>query len=429
MADIIIRNGYLLTMDPDRGDVEKGTLVIDNGRIVEIAAATDRKADKEIDAAGCVVMPGLVNTHGHLAMTLFRGYADDLPLKTWLEDYMWPAEAKTTEEELLVGARLGCLEMIRSGTTAFADMYFGMDQTARAVEESGLRAALTYGMIDLGNREKAAAELREGTRFAREWNGKAGGRITTMYGPHAPNTCSKEFLERVLQRGREDGLGFHIHLLETAAERDEIQKLHGIGAVELLNTMGFLSPDVLAAHGVWLTDDDMKILAERGVHISHNPVSNMKLASGIAPVAAMLDAGVSVSLGTDGCASNNNLDLFEEMKTAALLQKAVTGDPTALPARKVLEMATVNGARALGVDSGMLRKGLNADVIVVEMDQPHLTPVYDVLSQLVYAASGRDVRTTIVDGAVLMENRRLISVDEDEILDRAAALSRGLPFR
>jgi 5-methylthioadenosine/S-adenosylhomocysteine deaminase len=308
-------------------------------------------------------------------------------------------------------------------------MYFAMDQTARAVEESGLRAALTYGMIDLGNREKADAELREGTRFAREWDGKAGGRITTMYGPHAPNTCSKEFLERILDRARGDGSRLHIHLLETEAERVEIRERYGVGALGLLDDIGFLGSDLLAAHGVWITEDEMDILGDRGVHISHNPVSNMKLASGVASVAAMLDAGVSVSLGTDGCASNNNLDLFEEMKTAALLQKAMTGDPTVLPARQVLEMATVNGAKALGIDSGMLRKGMNADVIVINMNQPHLLPVFDVPSQLVYAASGRDVAATIVGGRILMENREVKIVDEERVLAQMVRLSRGLPFQ
>ena len=314
MADIIIKNAYILTMDPDIGDIENGIVVIENGIITETGTSTDAVADKIIDAHGSVVMPGLVNTHCHAGMTLFRGYADDLQLSDWLENHIWPAEAQLTGDDLYTGTMLACLEMIRTGTTAFADMYIHEDRVAQAVEESGVRAALSYGMIDLGDEERARKELEEGRQFVMEWNGKADGRITTMYGPHAPNTCSKEFLKTVREQATKDNVRIHIHILETEAELNLMKERHGVCSIHLLDGFDFYKPDVLAAHCVWLSDGDIKILAERGVNISHNPVSNMKLASGIAPVAKLLAAGANVSLGTDGCASNNNLDIFEEMK-------------------------------------------------------------------------------------------------------------------
>lgn len=429
MADIIIENAYILTMDPEKGDIENGVLVIENGIIKEIGSSTESKADKVVDAEGNVVMPGLINTHCHAGMTLFRGYADDMTLQDWLENHIWPAEAKVTEEDIYVGTQLACLEMIKSGTTAFADMYIHMDRVAQAVEESGIRAALSYGMIDFGNTEKADAELKEGSRFVKEWNEKAEGRITTMYGPHAPNTCSREFLIRVKEQAVKDNARIHIHVLETEAELNYMKENFGMCSIHFLKNIDFWGPDILAAHCVWLSDGDIKILAEYKVNISHNVISNMKLASGIAPVAKLIDAGASVSLGTDGCASNNNLDLFEEMKTAALLQKVSTMDPTVLPARKVLEMATVNGAKALGINSGMLKEGCNADIIIVDMKKPHLTPSYDVASHMVYAACGKDVRTTIVNGKILMEDYRVISLDEQSILEKMEKTSKELLSR
>jgi 5-methylthioadenosine/S-adenosylhomocysteine deaminase len=429
LANIIIRNAYILTMDPERGEIQNGVIVIDNGLIREVAESTNESARKEIDAHGCVAMPGLVNTHCHIGMTLFRGYADDLPLKVWLEERIWPAESQTAEEDIYRGSLLGCMEMIRSGTTAFADMYFHMNRTAQAVEESGLRAALSYGMIDFGDTAKADAELKEGIRFCRDWNRRGDGRITTMYGPHAPNTCSREFLLRVKGQAEKDELGCHIHILETQGERDTMTAEHGMSSVKYLNNLGFFDRDVLAAHCVWVTEEEIGILADSGVHVSHNPVSNMKLGSGIAPVAKMLTEGVRVSLGTDGCASNNNLDMFEEMKTAALLQKVNMKDPSVLSAREVLKMGTVNGAKALGLNSGVLKAGFNADLILIDMKQAHLTPVFDVPSHLVYSASGRDVRTTIVNGSILMENSRIIGLDEEQILRSMEEHAKGLHFQ
>jgi len=429
MADIIIKNAYVLTMDPDSGDLKNGTVVIEDGKITEIGEKTKESADTVIDAKGSVVMPGLANTHTHAAMTLFRGYADDLQLAEWLEKNIWPAESQLKAEDVYKGSLLACLEMIKSGTTSFADMYFHMDETAKAVEESGLRASLSHGLIELWNEEKGETDLKEGKRFVRAWQGAADGRIKTMYGPHAPNTCSEEFLIKVKEEAHKDGAGLHIHVLETEAELNAMKERYGKCSVHLLEDIGFFGPDVLAAHCVWLSDGDIEILRQRGVNVSHNPISNMKLASGIAPVHKMLERGVNVTLGTDGCASNNNLDLFEEMKTAALLHKVSTGNPTALPARQVLEMATVNGAKALGTETGMLKVGRKADVIILDMKKPHLTPCFDVPSHLVYSAKGCDVRTTIVDGKVLMDNYRVLALDEEKVIEEARTAAEELVAR
>jgi len=416
-------------MDPDAGDLKNGTVVIEGGKITEIGEQTKEHAETVIDAKGSVVMPGLVNTHTHAAMTLFRGYADDLQLAEWLEKHIWPAEAQLRAEDVYRGSLLACLEMIRSGTTSFADMYFFMDETAKAVEASGIRASLSHGLIELWNEEKGETDLKEGKRFVRAWQGAADGRIKTMYGPHAPNTCSDEYLAKVKEEARKDGAGIHIHVLETEAELLAMKERYGKCSVHMLDDIGFFGPDVLAAHCVWLSDGDIEVLREKGVNVSHNPISNMKLASGTAPIYKMLERGVNVSLGTDGCASNNNLDLFEEMKTAALLHKLSTGNPTALPARQVLKMATVNGAKALGTESGMLKAGMKADLIIVDMKKPHLTPCFDVPSHLVYSAGGSDVRTTIVDGKVLMDDYRVLVMDEQKVIEEAQKAAEELAAR
>lgn len=426
MADIIIKNAYVLTMDPDLGDLKNGVVVIEDGRITEIGEKTNESAETVIDAKHSVVMPGLVNTHTHAAMTLFRGYADDMQLAEWLEKCIWPVEAQLTAADVHKGSLLACLEMIKSGTTSFADMYFFMDETAKAVEQSGLRASLSHGLIELWNAERGEKDLQEGRRFVKTWQGAAGGRIQTMYGPHAPNTCSEEFLAKVREEASRDRVGIHIHLLETEGELKSMKEMYGKCSVHLLEDLGFLGPDVLAAHCVWLSEGDIEILRKRGVNVSHNVISNMKLAVGVAPVHTMLEKGVKVSLGTDGCASNNNLDLFEEMKTAAILHKVNTFNPAALPAKKVIEMATVNGGRALNTETGILKAGKKADVIIVDLKKPHLTPCFDVHSHLVYSAKGSDVRTTIVDGKILMDDYRVTVLDEQKVMEEAQKAAEEL---
>ncbi len=423
MSHILIKNGYVITMDGP--PIRDGFVLIEDNKITYVGKET-QQAEHVIDAKGCVVMPGLVNAHTHAAMTLFRGYADDMPLQQWLEEHIWPVEAQLTDDDVYYGTQLACLEMIRSGTTAFADMYFHMDQAARAVEESGMRASLSYGMIELFDAEKGKSELAEGRRFVRKWNNAADGRITTMYGPHAPNTCSREFLSKVKEQAAYDNARIHIHMLETEAELNQMKEQYGMCSVNMLDEIGFLGPDVLAAHCIWLSAGDMDIMAEKGANAVHCPVSNMKLASGIAPVPELLSRGVNVALGTDGCASNNSLDMFGEMKTAALLHKVNTMDPTALPAGEVLKMGTSNGAKALGIPAGILRQGMAADIIIVDMKTPGLTPVHEPVSHLIYAARGPDVKTTIVNGRVLMENGIVLSMDQEKVIEQASSAAKRL---
>lgn len=415
---LLIRGAALLTMADRNQIIENGEIVTEGQRIIhvgEAGSAPDRDYDRIIDGHGLLALPGLVNCHTHAAMTLLRSYADDLPLMQWLEEKIWPLEEKLEREDVYWGTLLCCLEMIRSGTTTFADMYFHMNQAARAVEKAGLRAVLSRGMI--GAAPGADQALDYSRRFVGDWQGAAGGRITTMLGPHAPYTCPPDFMRRVIDLAGELNVGIHIHLAETRTEIEDIGRQYGKTPVALMDELGLFELPVLAAHCVHLTEEDIRILAEKRAGIAHNPESNMKLASGIAPVTALLNAGAVVGLGTDGAASNNNLDLLEEMHSAALLQKVATMDPLALPAFTALSMATVNGARALGLpDAGLLKPGCKADLILVNLQRPHLYPRHDPVAHMVYAAHSSDVETVIVDGRILMEKRQVLTIDEEEVL-------------
>ncbi|MGB8217535.1 MAG: amidohydrolase family protein [Candidatus Methanoperedens sp.] len=410
MADLIIRGGRVLTMDG--AIIDNGVVVVDNGLITFVGKETKEKSDKVIDAKGCAVMPGLINAHTHLPMTLFRGFADDLPYDEWTKKIQ-PAEMKLTPADIRAGAYLGVLEMIKTGTTAFADMYFHMDEVAEVVEETGMRAALGYGMIE-GLNEDSKTKLKNRAEFARKWNGKAGGRITTMYAPHSAASCSKEFLERVKELAVRDNLRIHMHVLETEDELKLMKKRYGMCSINLLNSIGFLGQDVLAAHCVWLSDDDIGILKTKNVNVVHCPASNMALGVGTAPVPKMLELGINVALGTDGAASSGSLDMWKEMRTASLLHKLK--DPQVLPASKVLEMATLNGARALGINAGVLKPGCLADIIIVELEKLNFTSS-NLASALIHGACGCNVKTTIVDGRILMENYLVTTLDEEKILE------------
>ncbi|ASJ05513.1 amidohydrolase family protein [Thermococcus barossii] len=414
---ILIKNGHVIY--GENFEVVKADVLIEGNRVVKVAKEINEAADTVIDAKGKVVSPGFVNLHTHSPMGLFRGLADDLPLMDWLQNHIWPREAKLTREYTKVGAYLGALEMIKTGTTAFLDMYFFMDAVAEVVEESGLRGYLSYGMIDLGDPEKTGKEIKEALHtmeFIEKLNSE---RVHFVFGPHAPYTCSIALLKEVRKLANEHGKLITIHVSETMAEIGQITERYGKSPVVLLDEVGFLGNDVIIAHGVWLDSRDIQILARNGVTVAHNPASNMKLASGVMPLQRLLNAGVNVGLGTDGSASNNNLDMLDEMKLAALLHKVHNLDPTVADSKTVFRMATLNGAKALRLKAGVIKEGYLADIVIVDFNRPHLRPINNVISHLVYSASGSDVETTIVDGKILMLDREVLTLDEEKIIDAA----------
>jgi 5-methylthioadenosine/S-adenosylhomocysteine deaminase len=430
LSSILIRGATVLTMEGHDSVFEDGVIAIAGDRIAAAASAGSLpegfKADREIDGAGMVALPGFVNCHTHAAMTLMRSYADDMPLMRWLSEKIWPLEEKLTPDDIYWGTMLCCLEMIKSGTTTFADMYFMMDRVAEAVDRSGMRACLSRGMIGAGPNAQLA--LEESEKFIKDWHGGAGGRVRAMLGPHAPYTCPPDYLEKVMELAVRHNVSIHIHVAETRDEIDQIHENYGKTPVQHLDGLGLFDLPVLAAHCVHLDERDIEILAAKKVGVAHCPESNMKLASGIAPVVRLLEAGAVVGLGTDGASSNNNLDMMEEMRSAALLQKVATGDPLVMPSFASLQMATAGGARALGLagETGMLKPGLKADLILVNFHRPYLYPRHDDYAHLVYAAQSADVDTVLIDGRVVMEGRRVLTVDEEEVMANAERCARRL---
>lgn len=418
---ILIKNAFIL--DPSNFEDKKQSLLIKDDLIAEIADEIDEsKADKIIDGEGKILLPGLVNTHTHLSMTLFRGLADDLSLDTWLNDHIWPMEANLNGDYCYIGALLGAVELIKSGTTTFSDMYFYMEDVARAVDEAGIRAALSYGMIDFGDEERRNAEIDQNLTLFKACDGMADGRIKVFLGPHSPYTASEELLIKTRELADEYGMKIHIHVSETQKEINDSLDEKGLRPFEYLEKIGFLGPDVIAAHSVWLSDEEIDIIKKHDVKVSHNPCSNMKLASGIAPVSKLIENGICVSIGTDGASSNNNLDLIEELKTASLLQKVSTLDPKVLNSNEAVEMATIKGAEALGWDSeiGSIEVGKKADLILIDTNAANMTPDSSNLSSnVIYSANGSNVDTTICNGKILMENKKLTTLDEDEIYAKA----------
>ncbi|AHF81214.1 amidohydrolase family protein [Thermococcus paralvinellae] len=414
---ILIKNGYVVY--GENLEVLKADIYIEDNKITKIGKNLNISADYVIDAKGKVVSPGFINLHTHSPMGLFRGLADDLPLMDWLKNHIWPKEAKLTREITKVGAYLGALEMIKTGTTAFLDMYFYMDAVAEVVLESGLRGYLSYGMIDLGEPDKTEKEIKvalETMEFIEKLNSE---RVQLVFGPHAPYTCSIALLKKVRELANEHKKLITIHVAETMTEIGQIAERYGKSPVVLLDDIGFLADDVIIAHGVWLDSRDIHILARYRVSIAHNPASNMKLASGVMPIERLLNAGVNIGLGTDGSASNNNLDMLEEMKIAALLHKVHNLDPTVADAKTIFKMATQNGAKALHLNAGVIKEGALADLVIIDFNQPHLRPINNVISHLVYSANGNDVETTIVDGKILMLDREVLTLDEEKILKKA----------
>lgn len=429
--DLIIQGGTILTMVEGHTPVEQGYIRIGGGRILAVEQGeSETGRQKIIDARNGIILPGLVNAHAHTAMTLFRGFADDLPLGEWLFDKIFPAEARFLNPETVYwGTLLGCLEMIASGTTCVSDGYFYQDSAMEAFLESGLRALVAQGIIDFPapGVEDPEKNLLSGRTFLKRWAGSSR-RVTPGLFCHSPLTCSENTLLRAMEISREYGVPLQTHLSETTAEVEELLKRTGMRPVFYLDRIGVLGDDLIGAHGIHLNDEEIGLLAERGVRLVHVPESNMKLASGSARVQDLLNQGVRLGLGTDGCASNNDLDLFQEMDTAAKAAKVFGGDPTYLSAEAALKMSTLGGASVLGLDSeiGTLEPGKRADLIVVDVDQPHLQPLYNPFSTLVYSATGADVRHVVADGEVLMEDRQFKTLDQAEIMARVNAIGRTI---
>lgn len=371
-----------------------------------------------IDGAGKLLMPGLINGHCHVPMTLLRNYADDLDLQTWLFDHIFPVEARLTGDDIYWGTLLGIMEMLASGTTCFIDMYDHMNDLAKAVQQSGIRAQLSRGMTNPSDGPDFSQDpkLKETIDFYKEWNGAANGRITGAFAPHAIYTCSPNYIKAIASEAQKLGAPIHVHLDETKVEHEDCLKIHRKTPTKHLYDLGLFEQKTIAAHCVWITDEDIDILKESDVTMIHNPTSNLKLASGIAPVPKAMKRGVNVVLGTDGASSNNNLNLFEEIHLASLIHKGVHKDPLLINAEESLKMATINGAKALGLDDiGVIKEGGKADLILIDMDKPHLLPAHNIISSLAYSVQGSDVCLTMVDGNILYENGEFKTIDREKV--------------
>lgn len=421
---ILIRNGFVLTQNKKRQKIKNGAILIKDDKIKAIGKTKDleRKyqgqVKKVIEAKNKVVMPGLINAHTHLAMTLLRGYADDLPLEQWWLKKIYPIESKFTKEDVYLGSLLGGLEMIKSGTTCFVDFYYFEDEVAKAAKILGIRANLGVGILDFKTFafKNIAEVLKEAIKIIKKY--KNDELIKISLAPHMLQTASLKTYKTCKKLTNKYGLLLQTHLAETEKEIKYCLKKYGESPAELLIKNKVLDENSLVAHACYLTDKEIKLLAKNKVKIAHCPISNMKLASGIMPLSKLLKAGAVVSLGTDGACSNNSLDMFEEMKVTALLHKFSNKNPTAADAQTVLDMATINGAKALGMGNqiGSLEVDKKADLIILDFNQPHLMPVYNTISHLVYAAKGSDVETVIINGRIVMENRKILTVDEGKIL-------------
>lgn len=420
MGKKLFKDATIITCNRENEVIQGGSLGIEDGKIIFVGKEPENTGeyDEIISLNGDYVLPGLINTHGHTPMSLLRGFADDLPLQTWLEERIWPMEEQYTPEIAKWGAYLSIIEMIRTGTTAFVDMYDNMDEVAQAVDSSGMRARLCRGVIGFGPEEIRAAKLKEATEFARNWHRKGDGRITTMMAPHSPYTCDPAYIEQIVAKAEELDLPVHIHMSETEKEVEQNVVDYGCRPVKHLENLGVFDRPTLVAHAVHLNDDEIDILARNDVKVSHNIVSNLKLGSGIAPVKKMLEKGITISLGTDSSASNNNLDLFEEIKLAAVLHKGIERDAVLVTAETALLMGTRFGAEALWLDDqiGSLEIGKEADFIVIDTKSPFYEPrVNDPVSHVVYAGSGRDVKDVFVKGKAIMKDRELLTVDEEKV--------------
>ncbi|MCD4749661.1 MAG: amidohydrolase [Thermoanaerobaculales bacterium] len=431
--DLLVLGKSLLTMEPDTGPIPNGAVAISGGRIVAVGEASDllemAPTCEVLNASNCLVMPGLVNTHSHLAMSLLRGLADDLPLKTWLEGHIWPAESHhVNRESVAVGSRLAAAEQLLAGVTTTTDMYFFADAVCEALVEAGIRGVVAESLIDASTPRCSGPEemLARQRQLCEEW--KDHPLITPSVAAHAPYTVGPTNLVKEAELADELAVPLQIHLAETRWEVETLLEKRGATPVAYLEDIGFLSDRVVAAHCVHVSREDIETLAENNVGVSHNPVSNLKLSSGVAPVPKMLEAGIKLGLGTDGAASNNGLDLLRDLQIAALLHKGTSGDPTTLPAQSILEMATIDGARVLGLSesTGMITVGRNADLACFALDTAHATPMYDPYSHMVFAARAADARHVVVQGKVVVRDRELQTMDLKEIRAKVNEIAKGI---
>jgi len=431
LIDLIVQGDYVVSMDEAGTVFENGAVAVDDGLILAVGPADEITAEfsasQTLDGEGRIVMPGLINGHSHAAMTLLRGVADDLALMDWLNNYIFPAEVQFVDPEFVrIGTELACWEMIRGGTTTFVDMYYFPDTIAEVVDSCGMRAMISATVIDQRSpdAEGASDSIEKGSDFVERWLGK-NDRITPIFGPHANYTLNAEQLAATRAAAMKFGVPISIHVSESPFELQFSQDTYGMPSIELYESIGFFEGPTIAAHVVWPTKAEIPILAERKVGVIHNPTSNMKIASGISPVTEMLAAGVRVGLGTDGAASNNDLDMWEEMRLASLLQKVDRMDPEVMSATTVLTMATRGGATAIGLGDiiGSLEVGKHADLIQVAFDDVHHVPTYDVISHLVFVTDEQDVASVVVDGKILMKEREILTIDTDRVAAEANALA------
>ncbi|MGB5630365.1 MAG: amidohydrolase [Woeseiaceae bacterium] len=429
--DLIVRGDHIVSMDPAGTIIENGAIAVDEGLIIAIGDAATIEAEysaiETLDGRNRVVMPGLVNGHSHAAMTLLRGVADDLSLMDWLQNYIFPAEVEFVDAEFVrIGTELACWEMIRGGTTTFVDMYYYPDTIAEVVASCGMRAMISATVIDQRSpdAENADDSLAKGVGFVNRWQGR-NSRISPIFGPHANYTMNAEQLAATRAAAMELGVPVSIHVSESPFELQYSQDTYGMPSIEMYESIGFFAGPTIAAHVVWPTEAEIPILVERKVGVIHNPTSNMKIASGIAPITEMLAAGVRVGLGTDGAASNNDLDMWEEMRLASFLQKVDRMDPEVIPATTVLGMATSGGATAIGLGNsiGSLEVGKRADLIQVAFEDVHHIPTYNVISHLVFVSDEQDVASVVVDGKILMKEREMLTIDTDRVAAEAKALA------
>ena len=428
--DILIKNAYILTINSNFDIIENGFIGINKDKIAIIGHMSEftsaLNATKIVDAGGKLVMPGLINTHTHLAMTLFRGIADDIKLMDWLYKYIFPAEKKcVTPETVEVGVKLAIIELIKSGTTCFNDMYYFEDITAQVAIKSGMRGVVGEGIIDEGVANSAnASEGLEYTAFLID-KYKNNDLIDVAVAVHAPYSASAETMQKAYALAQKNDVLFHIHLAETKWELEKFLSEYGMSSVEYVDKLGILGNKTVAAHGVWLNDKEIDLFATRGTGVAHNPECNMKIASGVAPIPKMLVKGVKVGLGTDGTASNNNLNMFQEMRTMALLHKLNSNDPTVIPARKAIEIATIGGAKLLHKEKeiGSLEIGKKADMIFIDLNHANTTPYYNIYSLLVYSLNGTEIADVMINGKFVMKDKQLLTIDEKEVYIKAKEIS------